>query len=109
MVKRVGRDTAVRIDKRTATGIGCLVTIGIVLALMIVTFHAIARGDVPENPLTPVGVVLELVWRHPDDLDLCKRGLWQSFAQALSLLFPLDAGDQHHWAFERCDLLGDRA
>lgn len=48
MVKRVGRDTAVRIDKRTATGIGCLVTIGIVLALMIVTFHAIARGDVPE-------------------------------------------------------------
>ena len=50
-----------RIDKRTATGIGCLVTIGIVLALMIVTFHAIARGDVPENPLTPVGVVLELV------------------------------------------------
>ena len=61
MVKRVGRDTAVRIDKRTATGIGCLVTIGIVLALMIVTFHAIARGDVPENPLTPVGVVLELV------------------------------------------------
>ena len=56
MVKRVGRDTAVRIDKRTATGIGCLVTIGIVLALMIVTFHAIARGDVPENPLTPVGV-----------------------------------------------------
>ena len=36
-------------------------TIGIVLALMIVTFHAIARGDVPENPLTPVGVVLELV------------------------------------------------
>lgn len=28
---------------------------------MIVTFHAIARGDVPENPLTPVGVVLELV------------------------------------------------
>ena len=101
MVKRVGRDTAVRIDKRTATGIGCLVTIGIVIALMIVTFHAIARGDVPENPLTPVGVVLELV--------LCKRGLWQSFAQALSLLFPLDAGDQHHWAFERCDLLGDRA
>ena len=74
-----------RIDKRTATGIGCLVTIGIVLALMIVTFHAIARGDVPENPLTP------------------------SFAQALSLLFPLDAGDQHHWAFERCDLLGYRA
>ena len=62
MVKRVGRDTAVRIDKRTATGIGCLVTIGIVLALMIVTFHAIARGDVPENPLTPVGVVLELVY-----------------------------------------------
>ena len=61
MVKRVGRDTAVRIDKRTATGIGCLVTIGIVLALMIVTFHAIARGDVPENPLAPVGVVLELV------------------------------------------------
>ena len=51
-----------RIDKRTATGIGCLVTIGIVLALMIVTFHAIARGDVPENPLTPVGVVLELVY-----------------------------------------------
>lgn len=50
-----------RIDKRAATGIGCLVTIGIVLALMIVTFHAIARGDVPENPLTPVGVVLELV------------------------------------------------
>ena len=91
-----------RIDKRTATGIGCLVTIGIVLALMIVTFHAIARGDVPENPLTPR-------LRHPDDLDLCKRGLWQSFAQALSLLFPLDAGDQHHWAFERCDLLGDRA
>lgn len=37
-----------RIDKRTATGIGCLVTIGIVLALMIVTFQAIARGDVPE-------------------------------------------------------------
>lgn len=61
MVKRVGRDAAVRIDKRTATGIGCLVTIGIVLALMIVTFQAIARGDVPENPLTPVGVVLELV------------------------------------------------
>lgn len=50
-----------RIDKRTATGIGSLVTIGIVLALMIVTFQAIARGDVPENPLTPVGVVLELV------------------------------------------------
>ena len=64
MVKRVGRDTAVRIDKRTATGIGCLVTIGIVLALMIVTFHAIARGDVPENPLTPVGVVLELSLIH---------------------------------------------
>ena len=102
MVKRVGRDTAVRIDKRTATGIGCLVTIGIVLALMIVTFHAIARGDVPENPLTPVGVVLELVCA------ILTTSTYAS-AQALSLLFPLDAGDQHHWAFERCDLLGDRA
>ena len=60
MVKRAGRDTAVRIDKRTATGIGCLVTIGIVLALMIVTFHAIAGGDMPANPFTTVGVVLEL-------------------------------------------------
>ena len=96
MVKRVGRDTAVRIDKRTATGIGCLVTIGIVLALMIVTFHAIARGDVPENPLTPVGVVLELV---------CAILTTSTYASVV----PLDAGDQHHWAFERCDLLGDRA
>ena len=95
-----------RIDKRTATGIGCLVTIGIVLALMIVTFHAIARGDVPENPLTPVGVVLELVCAI---LTTSTYASVQSFAQALSLLFPLDAGDQHHWAFERCDLLGDRA
>lgn len=60
MVKRVGRDTAVRIDKRTATGSGCLVTIGIVLTLMIVTFHAIAGGDMPANPFTTVGVVLEL-------------------------------------------------
>ena len=104
MVKRVGRDTAVRIDKRTATGIGCLVTIGIVLALMIVTFHAIARGDVPENPLTPVGVVLELV---------CAILTTSTYASVVfgshSRLFPLDAGDQHHWAFERCDLLGDRA
>ena len=44
MVKRVGRDTAVRIDKRTATGIGCLVTIGIVLALMIVVMFRKIRS-----------------------------------------------------------------
>ena len=49
-----------RIDKRTVMGAGCLVTIGIVLTLMVVTFRAIAGGDVPANPFTTVGVVLEL-------------------------------------------------
>ena len=47
--------------QRTATAIGCLITICVVAVLLVVTFLAIARGDVPENPLTPVGVVLELV------------------------------------------------
>lgn len=46
--------------RRLATAVGCLLTIVLVAALLIVTFLAIARGDVPKNPLTPVGVVLEL-------------------------------------------------
>ena len=46
--------------RRLATAVGCLLTIVLVAALLIVTLLAIARGDVPKNPLTPVGVVLEL-------------------------------------------------
>ena len=45
---------------KLATSIGCLLTISVTFALMVVTFYAIANGDVPENPFTMVGVVLEL-------------------------------------------------
>ena len=47
-------------NKKIATGVGCLATIGAVLALMAAAFRAMAEGTVPDNPFTTVGVVLEL-------------------------------------------------
>ena len=47
-------------NKKIATGVGCLATIGTAMALMAAAFRAMADGAVPDDPFTTVGVVLEL-------------------------------------------------